>query len=67
MLRSEIHKLFNSIWNKEELHNQWKESIIVPIKKKGDKVTVLIIVGYHVYQLHTTFYQIAFSQIEGHV
>jgi hypothetical protein len=36
-LRSEIHKLFNCIWNKEELPEQWKESIIVPIYKKGDK------------------------------
>ena len=33
---SKIHKLINSIWNKEELHEQWKESIIVPICKKGD-------------------------------
>jgi len=29
-LRSEIHKLINSIWNKE-LPEEWKESIIVPI------------------------------------
>jgi hypothetical protein len=36
-LRSEIHKLINSIWNKEELPDHWKESIIVPIYKKGDK------------------------------
>jgi hypothetical protein len=36
-LPSEIHKLVNSIWNKEELPEQWKESIIVPIYKKGDK------------------------------
>ena len=36
-IRSEIHKLINSIWNKEELPEQWKESIIVPIYKKGDK------------------------------
>jgi hypothetical protein len=36
-LRSEIHKLINCIWNKEELPEQWKESIIVPIYKKGDK------------------------------
>jgi hypothetical protein len=36
-LRSEIHKLINSIWSKEELPDQWKESIIVPIYKKGDK------------------------------
>jgi hypothetical protein len=27
----------NSVWNKEELHNQWKYSIVVPIYKKGDK------------------------------
>jgi hypothetical protein len=33
---SEIHKLNNSIWNKEELPEEWKESIIVPIYKKGD-------------------------------
>jgi hypothetical protein len=36
-LCSEIHKLICSIWNKEELSQQWKESIIVPIHKKGDK------------------------------
>jgi len=37
-IRSEIHKLINSIWNKEELSEQWKESIILPIYKKGDKI-----------------------------
>jgi hypothetical protein len=36
-LRSEIHKLIKLIWNKEELPDQWKESIVVPIYKKGDK------------------------------
>ena len=34
-IRSEIHKVTNSIWNKEELPDQWKESKIVPIYKKG--------------------------------
>jgi hypothetical protein len=34
-LLSAIHKLVNSIWNKEELPDQWKYSIIVPIHKKG--------------------------------
>ena len=34
---SEFHKLNNSIWNKEELLEEWKEPIIVPIYKKGDK------------------------------
>jgi hypothetical protein len=36
-LHSEIHKLICSVWNKEELPQQWKESIIVPIYKKRDK------------------------------
>jgi hypothetical protein len=37
-LWSEIHKLINSTWNKEELPDQWKESIIVPIYKQGGKI-----------------------------
>jgi hypothetical protein len=36
-LSSEIHKLIKLIWNKEVLPHQWKESIVVPIHKKGDK------------------------------
>jgi hypothetical protein len=35
ILLSAIHKLINSVWNKEELPDQWKESIIVPVHKKG--------------------------------
>jgi hypothetical protein len=37
-LCSEIHKLIDCIWNKEELSEQWKECIIVPIYEKGDKM-----------------------------
>jgi hypothetical protein len=37
-LRSKIHKLINSIWNKEEVCDQWKESITVPVHKNGDKI-----------------------------
>jgi hypothetical protein len=37
ILRSEIHQLINSIWTKEELPEQWKKSITVPVHKKGDK------------------------------
>ena len=34
----ENHKCINPIWNKEELPEEWKESIIVPTYKKGDKI-----------------------------
>jgi hypothetical protein len=37
ILRSNIHKLIKSIWNKEKLPDQWKESIIVPVHKNGEK------------------------------
>jgi len=33
----EIHKLITSIWKKEKLPEERKESIIVPIHKKGYK------------------------------
>jgi hypothetical protein len=36
MLLSGIQKPINSVWNKE-LPDQWMESIIVPVHKKGDK------------------------------
>jgi len=36
-IRSEIHELINSIWNKEELPEEWKELIIVPLYMKGNK------------------------------
>jgi len=36
-IHSEIHNLMNSIWNKEELLEQWQESITVSIFKKSDK------------------------------
>ncbi|KAJ4430976.1 hypothetical protein ANN_19569 [Periplaneta americana] len=38
-LYSEIHKLVLAIWEKEIVPEQWKESIIVPIFKKGDKTS----------------------------
>ena len=36
-IRVEIFQLINSLWNMEELPEQWKESIIVYIYKKGTK------------------------------
>jgi cytochrome b len=43
---STIHKRINSIWNKEELLDQWKESIIVAVHKRLIKLAVVMIVGY---------------------
>jgi hypothetical protein len=40
-----IYKFINSIWNKEEMPDQWKESIIVPVHKKGDKTGCINYLG----------------------
>jgi hypothetical protein len=37
-LCTEVHKLICSIWNKEELPQQWKESMIVPVNRKGNTI-----------------------------
>jgi hypothetical protein len=43
------------IWNKEEFPHQWKESIVVPIHKKGDKTDCSI---YRGISLLSTSYKI---------
>jgi hypothetical protein len=53
----EIHKIICSVWNKEELPQQWKESIIGPIHKSMViRQTVRIIVESPSYQLPKKFY-----------
>jgi hypothetical protein len=52
-----IHKFVNSVWNREELPDQWKE-----LTRRVTKLTVIIIVGYQCYKLHTQFYRISSSQ-----
>jgi hypothetical protein len=55
ILRSKIHKLINSVWNKEELPNQWKESIIVPVYEKSD---ITDCSNYHAVSLLSASYRI---------
>jgi len=61
-IRSGIHHLINSIWTKEELHEEWKESIIIPIYKKGDKTDCGNYRGISLLQLHTKFYSTSCCQ-----
>jgi hypothetical protein len=42
IIRSEINRHINSIWNKEDLPGDWKEAIIVPKYKEGNKKSVVI-------------------------
>jgi hypothetical protein len=51
-----IHKLINFIWDNEELPEEWKNSISVPIYKTGDKRIVVIIGAYKLCQLCTKSY-----------
>ena len=55
-IRYEIHKLIISIWNKEEFTEEWRESIFVPIYKKGDKTDCNNYGGILFCQLRTKFY-----------
>ena len=60
--RSKIHILLNSIWNKEKLPEEWKESIIVPIYKKGGKRDCSNYRGLSILSLRTKFYPTSCSQ-----
>jgi hypothetical protein len=55
-LYSEIHRLIYCIWNKEELPQQWKESIIVPFIKRRVRLIIIIFEESPSYQLPTKFY-----------
>ena len=54
-IRCAIHKFIISIWNKEELPEEWKGSIILPIHKRGIKQIVITIGACRFCQLRTKF------------
>jgi hypothetical protein len=68
ILLSAIHKLVNSVWNKEELPDQQKECIIVPVHKKGYKTDCN---NYHEISLLSTscniFFNILLSRLSPYV
>jgi hypothetical protein len=36
-LLNRIYELVGQVWEKERIHEEWKETIIVPIHKRGDR------------------------------
>jgi len=46
-ISSEIHKLMNPIWYREELPEKYKELIIIPIYMRQIKQTVVIVKACH--------------------
>jgi hypothetical protein len=63
-IRSEIHELIYSIWNKRELPEQWKESIIVLYLFVWVKTQITVMNYEGISLLSTTYrvYQTSFHQ-----
>jgi hypothetical protein len=57
-IRSEIHQFVHFICNEEELREQWKESIVFCICKKGDRTDCS---NYRGVSLLSTTYRILFN------
>ena len=51
----EIHKFIISIWNKEELPEEWKSRPLYLSVRRTMKQTVVIIGAYHYCQVRTNF------------
>ena len=57
-IRSEIHEIIYSIYNKDELPQEWKGLIIVPVYKKSNKRDCS---NYRDISLVSTMYKILFN------
>jgi hypothetical protein len=55
-IRYEVHKLIISVRNKEELPEEWKESVILPIYKKGDTAECGDCTGISLCHLYTKLF-----------
>jgi hypothetical protein len=60
-LGSEINKLINSVWIKEELISG-SSLLLYQFTTRAMKLTV-VIVGYHCFQLHAKFHQVTVKSI----
>jgi hypothetical protein len=65
-LLSEIHKLINSVWNKEELPDHREESIIVQIYKRAIKSIVELSWDITVINLKQNFIKYPFPRLSPH-
>jgi hypothetical protein len=61
-LRSEVHKVTNCIWIKEELPQNWKKFIIIPDYGKGNKLDCSNYQGVSLLSISYRFYPLPFSQ-----
>jgi hypothetical protein len=52
---SETHKLYQCIGNEETLHQQWKDSVIIPVYKTSDETGCRNYQGVSWFQLHTKY------------
>jgi hypothetical protein len=57
ILHSKIHKLITSIWNKEKVPDQFARRVT--------KLSVVIIVKNHCYQLHTNYIQYSSLKVKS--
>jgi hypothetical protein len=58
ILHSQIHKVFNSVWNKQELPQQWEESTVIFIYRQVDETDCS---NYKGITLLPTTYTVLFS------
>jgi hypothetical protein len=59
ILLSVIHKLINSVGIRKNCLITERSLLLYQFTKRLRKLTILIIVGYHCYQLHTKFHRMS--------